>query len=83
MQWGNKRGMLTGHHNSEAHKKAVAKALSFKDIADGTSHSICSLLLASYEKSVSEIILSLIDIVVCLAKRNIPFRGHTRNKKGG
>ena len=81
---GSKRGMLTCHHNSEVHREAFVKASSFKDIADGTSSNICSHLSASYEKSLKErreILLSLIDIIVCLAKRNIPFRGHIWNKE--
>ena len=83
---GSKRGMLGCHHNSEVHKEASVKVSSFKDIADGTSSNIYSLLSANYEKPLKErrdILLSLIDIVVCLAKRNTPFRGHTWNKVNG
>ena len=81
---GKKRGMLACHQNSEAHRYAAVRASSYKSVMDGSTKDICSRLSDSYEKSVKErreILLSLIDVVVSLGKRNIPFRGHTWDKQ--
>ena len=81
---GKKRGMLFCHDTSDIHKEATVKVMSFKSVTGGTTPDICSQLSDAYHKNVlekREILLSIIDVVVVLAQRNIPFRGHNWNKE--
>lgn len=81
---GSKRGMLLCHHNSEAHKEAAIRALSYKSVIEGAAPDISSCLSEAHKKQVKqnrEILISIIDLVIVLGKRNISFRGHTWNKE--
>ncbi len=76
---GSKRGALTCHHNSEAHKTAEMKAVSYLSIIEGTSQDINSCLSEAHKRALKENIdtlMSIIDVVIALGKRNIPFRGN-------
>ncbi len=80
---GAKRGALPSHELTEIHKCATMKALAFKDIAAGRSKDIRSCLSSSYQDQVKNnraILLSIIDVIISLGQRNIPFRGHGWNK---
>ena len=80
---GLKRGALLNHESSEAHKIATTKALAFKFICEGKSKDILSSLSKAREdlaKQNREILLSIIDLVIVLGQRNIPFRGHEWDK---
>lgn len=80
---GLKRGALLNHESSEAHKIATTKALAFKNACEGKSKDILSSLSKAREdlaKQNHEILLSIIDIVIVLGQRNIPFRGHEWDK---
>ena len=64
--------------------EATSKAMSYKSVIEGKAKDIRSCLSDAYAKNLQEekeILLSIIDIVVALEKRNIPFRGHTWNKE--
>ena len=81
---GNKRGVIVCHHNSRAYMEATSKAMSYKSVIEGKAKDIRSCLSDAYAKNLQEkkeILLSIIDTVVALGKRNIPFRGHTWNKE--
>ena len=74
-----KRCALQLHEATETHKNATIKAAAFKDIAAGKTKDIHSSLSKAYEeqfKKNQKIMLSIIDMVVVLGQRNIPFRGH-------
>ena len=80
---GARRGALPSHELTEIHKGAAMKALAFKDVAAGQSKDIRSCLSSSYQEQVKNnhaILLSIIDIIISLGQRNIPFRGHGWNK---
>lgn len=81
---GLKHGALLHHESSEAHKIATIKALAFKDVCEGKStKDILSSLSKTCEdlaKQNREILLSIIDIIIVLGQRNIPFRGHEWDK---
>ena len=80
---GARRGALPSHELTEIHKGAAMKALAFKDVAAGRSKDIRSCLSSSYQEQVKinrAILLSIIDIIISLGQRNIPFRGHGWNK---
>ena len=80
---GKKRGALPTHELTDTHKGAAMKTLAFKDIAAGKSKDICSSVSSSYEEQVKSnqtILLSIIDIIISLGQRSIPFRGHGWNK---
>ena len=75
---GEKRGALPTHELTDTHKGAAMKTLAFKDIAAGKSKDICSSVSSSYEEQVKSnqtILLSIIDIIISLGQRSIPFRG--------
>ena len=81
---GNKRGVIVCHHNSRAYMEATSKAMSYKSVIEGKAKDIRSCLSDAYAKNLQEkkeILLSIIDTIVALGKRNIPFRGHTWNKR--
>ena len=76
---GANRGALQLHETTETHKNATIKAAAFKDIAAGKTKDIHSSLSKAYEEQIKKkqkIMLSIIDMVVVLGQRNIPFRGH-------
>lgn len=67
------------HHNSEAHKKAAMKVISYLSIVEGTSQDIRSCLSEAHKIAVKEnrdTLMSIIDVVIALGKRNVPFRGN-------
>ena len=81
---GSKRGAIPCHSSSQAHKEAELKALSFKSIVCGSTNVIRSSLSAAYKRQLEEkqaILLSIIDIIIALGQRNIPFRGHNWDKE--
>ncbi|XP_062500503.1 zinc finger MYM-type protein 5-like [Corticium candelabrum] len=76
---GVKRGVLLCHEKSEIHKNACIKALSFKNVVEGKKNDICTSRSKEYEERVKRnraIILAVIDVVIALGQRNVPFRGH-------
>ena len=80
---GVKRGVLLNHESSEAHKVATTKALAFRSICEGKLKDILLYLSKACEdlaKQNCEILLSIIDLVIVLGQRNIPFRGHEWDK---
>ena len=80
---GSKRGALPCHNKSDIHKTAAVRALSFLEIAFGHSRDIQSSLSKAYEDKIKRnraILLSIIDVVIVLGKRNVPFRGHNWDK---
>ena len=80
---GVKRGSLLNHESSEAHKIATTKALAFRSICAGKLKDILSSLSKAREdlaKQNCEILLSIIDFVIVLGQRNIPFHGHEWDK---
>jgi len=83
---GAKRGALSLHEGREVHKNAATKAHTFKDICEGKSRDVQSCVSKQHDEAVKrnqEVLLSLIDVVIALGKRNIPFRGHDWNKDAG
>ena len=87
MDWKNakgvKHGSLLNHESSEAHKIATIKALATRSICAGKFKDILSSLSKAHEdlaKQNCEILLSIIDFVIVLGQRNIPFRGHEWDK---
>ena len=86
-QWKNatgaKRGSLFTHEKSEVHKFAAFRASAFRDTIAGISSSIQSSLSSAYKEQVvrnRSILLSIIDVIIVLGRRNIPFRGHKWDK---
>ena len=80
---GEQRGAIPCHQQSEAHNVTSMKAEAFIDVVEGSQKDIGSCLSTSYEKQVKRnrsILLSLIDILVLLGKRNFPFRGRSWDK---
>jgi len=80
---GTKCEALPVHEASDSHKDAAMKALSFKDVCDGRIKDIHCSTSEQHDEQVRrnrEILLSIIDIVIALGKRNIPFRGHSWDK---
>ncbi|XP_062521172.1 zinc finger MYM-type protein 1-like [Corticium candelabrum] len=80
---GVKRGVLLCHEKSEIHKNACIKALSFKNVVEGKKNDICTSRSKEYEERVKRnraIILAVIDVVIALGQRNVPFRGHSWDK---
>ena len=81
---GVKRGALPIHEATVAHKDATVKASAFKDIVAGKAKDIHSSLSKAYEDRVKKnhgIMLSMIDMVIVLGQRNVPFRGHGWSKE--
>ena len=78
-----KRGSSLNHESSEAHKIATTKPLAFRSICSGKLKDILSSLSKACEDSAKqncEILLSIIDFVIVLGQRNIPFCGHEWDK---
>lgn len=74
---GKKKSYLDQHMNSESHKNASEKASNFIQTHE-TGMDICtrpSQQLAEQQHRTKQGILSIIDIVISLGQRGIPFRG--------
>ena len=81
---GAKRGALQLHEATETHKDGTIKAAVFKDIAAGKTKDIHSSLSKAYEeqfKKNQKIMLSMINMVMVLGQKNIPFRGHGSSRE--
>ena len=81
---GSKRGALPLHEASESHKVAAMKEVAFKDICAGKLKGIQSSVSSEHEEQVKRnrlILLSIIDVVIALGRRNVPFCGHQWNKQ--
>ena len=81
---GSKRGALPFHEASESHKAAAMKALAFKGICAGKLSDIQSCVSNKHEEQVKRnrsILLSIIDVVIALGQRNVPFHGHQWSKQ--
>ena len=86
-QWknatGTKRGALLTHEKSQVHMYAASRASAFRDVITGRSNDIESSLSKAFEEQVARnksILLSIIDVVILLGRRNVPFRGREWNK---
>lgn len=86
-QWKNatgaKRGALLTHERSEIHSFSASRASCFRDTFSGRSRDIQSSLSEAYKEQVVKnrsVLLSIIDVIIALGKRNIPFRGHAWDK---
>lgn len=80
---GSKRGAFKAHEESNYHQDALIKASHFMKVQSGEDKSIKSKISKTYEDTVKrnrEIIMSIIDVVIVLGQRNIPFRGHSWDK---
>ena len=76
---GEKHGALPAHEASEAHKIAATKALAFLEIEAGRAKDIQCCLSKAHEDEIKKnraILLSIIDVIIILGQRNIPFHGH-------
>ena len=51
---GNKRGAFLCHQNSDMHREAAIRALSYKSVTAGSTRSICSHLSDTYAKNLQE-----------------------------
>ncbi|XP_062503905.1 52 kDa repressor of the inhibitor of the protein kinase-like [Corticium candelabrum] len=81
---GLKRSAIRSHECSEMHKNSAAKARSLLNVAEGKSKDIQSSISTSHEVAIQKnraIILSVIDLVIALGQRNVPFRGHNWDKQ--
>ncbi|KAK5868034.1 hypothetical protein PBY51_012481 [Eleginops maclovinus] len=76
---GDKRGVIPRHSHSEGHQRATELAENFMLITQGQKKDIQSVISKQYDDKVManrKALLSIIDIIVCLGKRNVPFRGN-------
>ena len=76
---GEKRGRLALHSNSERHLKALDKSSILLFVSDQTQPSIVQSTSKAYSDKVEKnraSLLSLIDVIITLCKRNIAFRGN-------
>lgn len=70
--------MIPKHSQSEGHQKATELAENFKSIAQGQKKDNSSVINKQYNDKVMtnrNVLLSIIDVIVCLGQRNVPFRG--------
>ncbi len=82
---GEKRGRILAHADSMRHKIAVEKADAFINISDRNQPSILENISQAYQNRVEENrarLLSILDVVIVLGKRNIAFRGKFAAKLG-
>jgi hypothetical protein len=80
---GAKRGTFLMHQESKCHKDALLKSSNFVQIIAGEKKNIKCSISKSYEDNIKknqEIILNIIDVIVVMGRRNIPFRGHNWDK---
>ena len=71
------------HQESKCHKDALLKSSNFMQIIAGEEKNIKCSISKSYEDNIKnnqEIILNIIDVIVVMGQRNIPFRGHNWDK---
>ncbi|KAJ8308416.1 hypothetical protein KUTeg_013290 [Tegillarca granosa] len=81
---GEKRGALRCHENSEKHKISRYKSTEFLLCTEESKPNIKEYLSSAYKEKIEgnrAALLSIIDIVLALAKRNIPFRGNWIKEK--
>lgn len=75
---GSERGRLSNHSKSERHQKCLEKTNLLLSVSDQTKPSIVQSISKAYSDKVEKNrakLLSLIDVIITLAKRNIAFRG--------
>ena len=80
---GAKRRTFLMHQESKCHKDGLLKSSNFMQIAAGQEKNIKCSISKSYEDNIKknqEIILNIIDVIVVMGQRNIPFRGHNWDK---
>ena len=72
------------HRESKCHRDALLKSSNFMQIMiSGEEKNIKCSISKSYEDNIKknqEIILNIIDVIVVMGQRNIPFRGHIWDK---
>lgn len=76
---GDKRGSFNIHENSKLHSDAKEKAENFMMVSNKSKSDICSSLSKAYEDKIGrnrQILLAIIDVIVCLGQRNITLRGN-------
>lgn len=75
---GAKRGILTNHELTKCHRSSMVAAENFMLVARKEKESIKESLNRSYSETVQknrDTLCSILDVVILLAKRGIPFRG--------
>ncbi|MES9880276.1 MAG: DUF4371 domain-containing protein [Sedimenticola sp.] len=75
---GKKRGTLVAHNASNVHCDSIIQCAQFLSVCKGDAVSIKAKISAAYAHRTQEkrsVILSIIDVIIRLASRGIPFRG--------
>lgn len=79
---GEKRGIISNHESTPGHVTASAFAQNFLSVTKAENKDIQSVISSQYSEKVKtnrKILLSILDVILNLGRRNIAFRGTWKN----